>query len=672
MMRVRRWLVVAAVATLALHPLPAVGAVALSARLVDFTPWLEPGGTLRAALSVTNTGSDAATQLQVGIQIHEGIDTRSQLERSFAGSLGPLVGSDTIPVDAQIDPGATQVITVEKPLAEIRFFSGTPDDRAYPVRMVVKSGRINSLPVDTHMIFFSRPAPVPLAVVVAIPLHAPAIHSVDLQVASDSSARALTDGRIPALLEALENRPDASVALSASGLLLDSLADLADGYRLAGQDETVGADSPVASSAATTLGRIRAIAARPGTQSVVSPYAQPNLVWLSSSGLGARAVAQIREGTKRMRESITDNPSGWLLAPMGVIDEPVLTLLKRSGTSGVIVSSSAIPATRSNFTRTAPVEIRTGGEALMPGLVTDAGLDLRLRSDPGLAPVVARQRFLAETATIMVERPSERRVVAISAPANWAPDRVLVDGILLALAQSPWMRSITPDEALSQVPPTSSVGLLEDERILDAIAEPPPDSYAEALERALEAIAQYSDLGPPPGRLAELEHRLMIAESSDWWGSRRVQSRGLTYASAVESKVRREFSKIKAPSPQTITLTSRNGVIPLVISTQTDYPIQIVIKLESDKLRFPNGTEITTALEPPARTIQVAAVAKSSGTFPVQVVISTPGGNLELSSSRIVVRSTAYNVVAVAITAGAGMFMVLGWLVAAIRRRVKV
>jgi hypothetical protein len=229
---------------------------------------------------------------------------------------------------------------------------------------------------------------------------------------------------------------------------------------------------------------------------------------------------------------------------------------------------------------------------------------------------------------------------------------------------------MTPDAAVSVIKNRSVAELLPAQSVLAAGSDPPPQTYEDALREAREAIDRYSDLGPPEARLRTLERTLLVAESSDWWGSRRLQSRGIDFAESIRESVTREFGKIKGPAAQTITLTSRTGVIPLVISTQTDYPVQVVIKLDSDKLSFPEGTEIQTLLNPPAQTIRVPAVARSSGTFPVRVVVSIPSGSVELASTRLVVRSTAYNLVAVAITIGAGVFMLFGWVGGAIRRRV--
>ena len=52
--------------------------------------------------------------------------------------------------------------------------------------------------------------------------------------------------------------------------------------------------------------------------------------------------------------------------------------------------------------------------------------------------------------------------------------------------------------------------------------------------------------------------------------------------------------------------------------------------------------------------------AKTTGRFPVQVQIRTPSGH-PLRATQLVVRSTAYNLVALVITIGAAVFLLAWW-----------
>jgi hypothetical protein len=52
--------------------------------------------------------------------------------------------------------------------------------------------------------------------------------------------------------------------------------------------------------------------------------------------------------------------------------------------------------------------------------------------------------------------------------------------------------------------------------------------------------------------------------------------------------------------------------------------------------------------------------AQTTGRFPVEVLVQTPNGD-PITDSRIVVRSTAYNKIALIVMIGAAVFLVAWW-----------
>jgi hypothetical protein len=295
-------------------------------------------------------------------------------------------------------------------------------------------------------------------------------------------------------------------------------------------------------------------------------------------------------------------------------------------------------------------------------------------AEDGQTASETRERFLAEAAALMLEQPGRKRAVVAVAPPDWDPGDATVGGILDALERSPWMRATTPDAILADpdlVPsgaipiapalPASSSGA--------SVSRLPADYFA-SLREAKRMIDRYADLGPPADRLARVETNLLIAESADWWTGRSAIERGTKYAQAVGRIVRGEFAKIRAPGSQHVTLTAHEGVIPIQVRSETDYPIDLVIRLDSDKLGFPNGMQLKRRLMPRAQNVEVRAIARTTGTFPVRVVLETPGQGIVLGSSQLVVRSTAYNLVGLGITGSAGIFLVAWWFAGVIRRRV--
>jgi hypothetical protein len=686
-----RRLTVLTVVIVSLWPVtPALAAPALNVRLVDFPVSLGPQDALKVVLEVTNSGDAPVDNLEVTVSIHEGVTSRSQLHATYTGRLGRVRGSDTFPFQENIRPGASRTIEVVKPLAELVAFRGSRNDRAYPIRIQVRAGSAEAEAIDTYMMFFSEPPLNPLSLSLVIPMHAPSIYTDGRRpnlVGSDALARAITSGRIAKLLPALEEFPNLPITLGPSGLLLKMLDDLGNGYvsRSGGESRRVGQEDPRAQAAAQTLARLQALALRPPTRVVTTEYSRASLPVLVRSGLEDRAEAQLLEG----RNLLGPRPTGvlgaqplrgWLLPARGSLDEITLQEVERSGFDRLILAPGSLTEVPGSLTRGIPVEVApsrqstAGTPSGRPTLavVSDPELEDVLEQSEELAPVEARQRFLAESATIHLERPSQSRAIVAVAPVQWNLETRVAEALMSGLAQAPWLRAVTPDVIVNDIKPQSqAVRLISQRTALENGPEAPGQDYFPALQQAHRAIRRYASLAPPPARLASFSRRLLIAESTDWWSTTAGVRQARQFARAVPPAVSTEISRIQAPAPQTITLTSRAGVIPLSVGSRLAYPVDIVVRLDSDKLRFPDGNRITIQnLQPPNHTVRVRAITQASGTFPLKVSVLSPAG-LTISESLLTIRSTAYNIVALSITGGAGLFLVGWWMIGAARRRIK-
>lgn len=664
---------------------PMAQLTAPSIRLTEFPSFVGPADVMRIGVEVTNDSSPALTNLRIGIAIHDAIQTRSHLERTFQGRLGAVVGSDTIQVEGEVSRGTTSTFVVEKPVSEISLFRSQTADRAYPVVISLRSGTREIAKVSTYLVFFSAPPPVKLDLSLVVPIHTPSPYGDGKKpniVTSGVLERALSGGRLSRLIAAI-GAFESPVTIAPSGLLLDSLADLAGGYvRLTeGKSTAVTGEDPRAQRAAALLDELRRIAARPETRVIAVPYSAAFLPGLARAELAERAQAQVAEGLRRTAGVLGSEPiEGWLV-PLSALDERTFSDLHTIGTRNLVLDPGTLLDDPRGLSRGTPVELQTRTGAVLGALLSDRGLDESLLAAEEMAPLLARQRFLAETATIYHERPALARVVSAVAPNEWSASQETVSAIFAGLASSSWISMTTPDAAIAKVEPVKA-GATRGRRaqpdtpqlapIEDVVGSGPPNpegGYFAAMREAMRAIDRYSDLNPPAERLSELERRLLVAESGDWWQSRASAQRGLEFARGVDAAVKTEFGKIRAPAEQTITFTARSGVIPVSIASDLDYPVDVVIRLDSDKLRFPKGNRIRRRLQPPNQTIEVQTIAQATGTFPLQVVVETPSSGAEIASSRMVVRSTAYNVVAVAITSGAALFLIGSWVISTVRKR---
>src|SRR5919201_4749756 len=151
---------------------------------------------------------------------------------------------------------------------------------------------------------------------------------------------------------------------------------------------------------------------------------------------------------------------------------------------------------------------------------------------------------------------------------------------------------------------------------------------------------------------AELQSSLFTAESA---GFTLREGAGASYLATVRDRVRREFRKVGLETSPVVTLTSQGGASPVGITSATGYPIRVEVRLVSNHLSISRDFQ-RIEVGGRSRPLLFHVSAKTTGRFPVQVRITTPSG-YRLDAAQLVVRSTAYNLVALIITIGAAVFL---------------
>jgi hypothetical protein len=122
------------------------------------------------------------------------------------------------------------------------------------------------------------------------------------------------------------------------------------------------------------------------------------------------------------------------------------------------------------------------------------------------------------------------------------------------------------------------------------------------------------------------------------------------------------IAKVRAPVSRTLTLTSRTGVVPLSFQNDTGQNLQVRLRLRSDRLTFPDGSEQILDLPPNNTTVQVRVNTTSPGSFPLLLSVTSVDGRIVIERTRITVRSSVVSGIGIALTATAGVFLVLWWV----------
>jgi hypothetical protein len=409
------------------------------------------------------------------------------------------------------------------------------------------------------------------------------------------------------------------------------------------------------------------------------PYSFPDLPTLESQLDLERGLSpQLREAQTILSENLgTKVTARWLFAPAGRLDTSTVAGLRAGSESfehaffaeesfeaPVDTPLPGCPSPSPSFT--CPVSARTQ-EGPVTGLITDAGIqdrfaNLAQEGDDRLD----LQGLFAETAMIREEIPGVAdRVVQATIPSLWHPHAQMYATLLKGLRDAPWLKTLTPDQALDAAETKGPRTLLP---ALDPLRIEPPEDLFTNIAAGQQLVDSFDLVSPPAGITERLRRNLLLAQSRLWAQEAALGSTAERYVAETTGEVRSELAKIRIGGIDEIRLTSQRGEVPIEIFNDADYGVDVIIHIFSTDLRI--DKVIPEDLQP-GRFLQLTVDirAGSSGIFPLEVTVETPDGSYEIDKRSITVRSTEFNRVALIITGGALGFLVFFFLLRGVRRR---
>ncbi len=252
-------------------------------------------------------------------------------------------------------------------------------------------------------------------------------------------------------------------------------------------------------------------------------------------------------------------------------DSSVLTALRSAGYGKVILGDTTVPATdEPSFT--------PGGAARIGGLtayVADTTLDGVVGADsaaPGAATLLA-QRFLAETAMITEEAPSDARTILLAPPRDWNPDPRFVTALLNALGHAPWLTpvSLGADEV--------AAGHGHQLR-----AQPDPGrltpSYLGSLAGLHSQLGELVSVLPSaPQRLTgPYEPAILRTESMAW---RRKAPAAARFRDTVKADLQTLHNRVGVNTASTLTLSGNSGSLPFTVVNDLEQPVSVKLRVVS-------------------------------------------------------------------------------------------
>lgn len=629
--------------------------------LLSQTPWNSTSDRLLTLrFRAENLGDTPVGELSIGVSLYARLITRTAYEESLVEDRGFVIDAETFAREGTLEPGVARDFEIELPLDS----PGIDPDQSgvHPLKVELRSGLTSLASLRTPVVFLVREPEQPLALSVIFVLDHPITFGPDGVFTSTALEEALAPGgrlaaQIRALLELATGPIQPAVDVAVSPMLLMQLSRMRDGYEIVdgGQVRQVPPGEGASVHAEAALEDLRRIAAAPNVQVTALPFSTPELPSLLSGGLGRDLTVQLERGRELVAATLGTTPRPDVLRPPGAaIDEATARELAARGVRTLVVGPGTVVPTPQPLGFAGPPTAAIGEDGALDAVVPEPAV-MTLLQDP-LAdedPVRAAQAVLGELASIWQERPGEPRGIAVVLSEDASLPAAFFVPFARGIAGAPWLRPVHATELATAFP------AVEPTPLAPAIHRSFGSSYVEALKQARRRVATYRSMlvedGDAPARLDTM---LLLAESRRFLSD---PEDGLAFIGAVRDAVEDVFGAIALDTVDVITLTSSTGSgIPVTVSNGSEDALRITLQLVSQNLSSPATSELE--LGPGvSQTVRFPVELKTTGRFEVQVRVLSPGGRPIIEPRTIVVRSTAYNRIALVITAGAALVLLLLW-----------
>jgi hypothetical protein len=605
---------------------PTQAAVVLE--LVDQSTWVHQEDDFSVKFRVTGPLEGALVRLR----IYDKLDSRRAFTDSLTGELG---GENAARPDVRLseltplDPFGT--VEVRYPVGENGAGLNADDEYGvYPVKLVIADAGGDSLAeLVTYLLLLPAPneAFKPLSLAVVMDIGAPPSLQPDGRIDPGDNELDQIDRRISVIEQAR------SIPLTVAPVpeTLDALVT-ADNAKL------------------TALKN-----AMPGRPLLARPYVDIDLDSLSAANMLGQAPAEISAGAKTVENLLGQDYEHdiWLSGP--TVGENEATALPGLGYPEAIVPSSAVTKIPGRD------DVSIARESQEPVVLADGG-PLAFVSDDALAQRLLGNRgrldaqlFVAELTAIWSETPSRPRDMVVRIPAQGALDPAIVTRALADLAEGQAVKVIAIGQMVQQL------ALADGEQ--PVVAELAPkgefddlDSLRAPLDSAYLTVSGLASMLDDQALTSSLRQSLLVAP-----GAQTPTEKRQAYIDRVHETEAALVDTINTPTRFRITLTAREGTIPIRIENASEREVLVKVHLSSSQLEFPDGDSIDVRVPPGAKRVDVQVRTRASGAFPLGVSVTSPDGRIVLDRTTFTIRSTAISGVGLFLSIGAGLFLLIWW-----------
>jgi hypothetical protein len=285
--------------------------------------------------------------------------------------------------------------------------------------------------------------------------------------------------------------------------------------------------------------------------------------------------------------------------------------------------------------------------ALIGAPALTEALGASTRTAPG-DPVRAAHEVLVRSAMVLLEAPGrEGRALLLLPPIGFDPDPRFATALLDGFAAATWLAPQGPVAMVANArTPRERAELVE----TDVAA--PPARLRDALTTTATSITLLAGALDPSGpdgdpdrvvlaqrTLAELDDELLRASSHAY--AARTET-AVARLDVLRAAVDAGFGSVTL-SMTDVTLTDRDGILPLALEHVGPLPLRLQVTLTSPAaLGWPQGTTRAVFLDVEQRIeLTLPVRSGSTGVFPVTVTVTDPSGRRVLAEETVSVRATA-------------------------------
>jgi hypothetical protein len=606
--------------------------------LVTQTPAVEPGATFIARLRVTGAPANASIQWR----LHSRLQYRSDFQQSAnGGNLHSVLATKTN-ISALPDISGTVAVIVPT-----RDASGTvpPSDPngislgegVYPVEITLLDSSKTVLDsITTYLVRLPvRNDQPPIGVAVVLPMGG-----------------------------GLSLQPDGSQHLDpAIGAAMSTISSELNTHR---DVPATLAFNPESIDALDSATRDQVASAAQARQTPVAPFVPvDSAAWLDAN-LGSELDREFDVGVQRIK-TIANPDSSTYIADGGLSGDVARRLQTRGVHDIVVPEANVAPLDTRVFNRALAQPFLLDGVQGVTAMAADAGLAAHLTESDD--PVLNANHLIADLAMIWYDDPPDTRSMVVDLRNNTIDNQSLHQFLdtLLAALEPGIVRVFTPQTlstAFASVPLIGSRGESAGRgtplvRKLTPAPAANLTSYAPHLRAAIGDVASYRTAVLPNNPRPDQYERQVLAS-----GAKQLNDRDRNrYLDTTRAAVKSELDKIEAPQRQTINFTARDGVVSIAMRNTTGYPVNIVLALQADKLEFPDHPDgiVPVTLADEITHVSLNVKTRASGDSALDVSVMTPDQNVEIGSTTVTVRSTAFSGVGIVLMVGAGLFLLIWW-----------